>query len=114
MKFLLHPANSQRDLVKCGEIREVGQLFAELQEITNWRILAEDLGVSVATIDSIEEDYRRLEIKKRESLRAWFKESQQPRWGHVIRVLVKMKQIRTAKGIAKKYGCEWAEFEIAG
>ena len=91
----------------------MGQLFAELQDITSWRILAEDLGVSIATIDTIDEDYRKLEIKRREALRAWFKGSRQPQWRHVIRVLVKMRKIRTAKGIAKKYGCEWAEFETA-
>ena len=111
--FLSFSVNAAEVQQVCGVIQEVGQLFSELEDITDWHIIVEDLGLRVTEVFFIEEKYSDPRRRQREALRAWYQGSAQPQWRDVVRVLVRRKHIRTAKGIAERYGCKWAEFEVA-
>ena len=78
-------------------------MVSELQEVTDWYYLGLCLGVPFTTLQSIKQDYRLIEERKREVLLAW-SEQETPTWVKVVNVLVEMKKMPLAQQIAQKYG----------
>ena len=98
----------------CGTIKDMMELFTELQNIIDWRTLGEELGVSVSKLDEIEEDYRKVKRRHTAVLQKWYESARNPQWRDVIRVLLKPsmgEKRRIAQRIAEQHGCEWEEFE---
>ena len=69
----------------------------------DWYCLGLCLGVPFAKLQSIKQDYKYIEERKREVLLAW-SDKEKPTWLKVVNVLVDMRNISLANRIAQKYG----------
>ena len=94
MIFTFNTAASLKDLV------------SELQEVTDWYYLGLCLGVPFTELQSLKQDYRHIEERKREVFLAW-SDKEKPTWVKVVNVLVEMRKISLAQQIAQKYGNCW-------
>ena len=100
----------------CGAIDDVRQLFTELEEVLDWRILGEELGVRLFRLNEIGVENRRVQYMRREMLQEWYDSTRNPQWRHVIQVLLKPSmgvKRRLAQRIAEQHGCDWEEFETS-
>ena len=78
-------------------------LVGELQDVTDWYYLGLCLGIPLAKLQSIKQDYRHIEERKREVLLAW-SDKEKPTWVKVVNVLMDMRKMSLAQQIAQKYG----------
>ena len=78
-------------------------MVSELQDARDWYYLGLCLGVPFAKLQSIKQDYKHIEERKREVLLAW-SDKEKPTWLKVVNVLVDMRNISLANRIAQKYG----------
>ena len=84
-------------------VASLKDLVSELQEVTDWYYLGLCLGVPFTMLQSIKQDYRHIEERKREVLLAW-SDKETPTWVKVVNVLVEMRKMSLANHIAQKYG----------
>ena len=78
-------------------------LVGELQDVTDWYYLGLCLGIPLAKLQSIKQDYRHIEERKREVLLAW-SDKEKPTWVKVVNVLMDMRKMSLAQQLAQKYG----------
>ena len=78
-------------------------LVSELQDVIDWYYLGMCLGIPLAKLQSIKQDYRHIEERKREVLLAW-SDKEKPTWVKVVNALVDMRKMSLAQQIAQKYG----------
>ena len=78
-------------------------LVSELQDVTDWYYLGLCLGISLLKLQSIKQDYRHIEERKREVLLAW-SDKEKPTWVKVVNALMDMRKMSLAQQIAQKYG----------
>ena len=78
-------------------------LVSELQEVTDWFHLGICLGILLAKLQSIKQDYRHIDERRREVLLAW-RDNEDPTWSKLVSALVDMRNISLAYQIAGKYG----------
>ena len=62
------------------------------------------LGVPESDLDDIEDDYRYVADRRRETLRKWERIDERPSWAKLVRALVAINKHRVARNIAEKYG----------
>ena len=62
------------------------------------------LGVPESDLDDIEDDYRYVADRRRETLRKWERIDERPSWAKLVRALVAINERRVARNIAEKYG----------
>ena len=62
------------------------------------------LGVPESDLDEIEDDYRYVADRRRETLRKWERIDERPSWSKLVRALVAINERRVARNIAEKYG----------
>ena len=78
-------------------------LVSELQDVTDWYYLGLCLEIPLAKLQSIKQEYRHIEERKREVLLAW-SDKEKPTWVKVVNVLMDMRKMSLAQQIAQKYG----------
>ena len=78
-------------------------LVGELQDVTDWYYLGLCLGIPLAKLQSIKQDYRHIEERKREVLLVW-SDKEKPTWLKVVNALMDMRNMPLAQQIAQKYG----------
>ena len=96
----------------CNEIHDAKKLISALKDVSNWKELGSQLGMSGEQLDSIESDHEDVEMRKRAMLRTWFDHmAQQGKacWQRVVNALILMKQTNLAKKVAQQGGIFWVE-----
>ena len=78
-------------------------LVSELQDVTDWYCLGLCLGIPLEKLQSIKQEYRHREDRKREVLLAW-SDKEKPTWVKVVNALMDMRKMSLAQQIAQKYG----------
>ena len=78
-------------------------LVSELQDVTDWYYLGLCLEIPLEKLQSIKQEYRHREDRKREVLLAW-SDKEKPTWVKVVNVLMDMRKMSLAQQIAQKYG----------
>ena len=97
--------NQQKE---CTKIESSRVLFKELEEVGSWEHLCHNLGVSTATVNSLNLDHAQNTEKKRRCLEAFYKDKE-PRvqvcWETVVKAVSSypISNRKLAKRIASKY-----------
>ena len=80
-------------------------------DISDWKYLGEELGLTSTTLDRIKLDQHNELHKLKETIRTWYQTNPDNScWEVVIRALTKMAMNRIAKVIADKQGLDWKQF----
>ena len=79
-------------------------LVHELNGVTNWQYLGMFLGLDMAEIKEIEQDYLDTPRRRMEMLDKWMKKGN-PSWEMVVDALEKMSEQRLADQLRIKYSC---------
>ena len=90
-------------------IKDVSAAIDELSSITDWKTLGEELKVPQEDLEAIDHDNRKIEHKRKETIRKWFSNTERPYWETVVRVLKKMKEKNLANKIAERSGVNYTE-----
>ena len=93
----------------CHPIEDVSAVLDELHSVTDWKTMGEELKVPREDLEAIDNDNRKTEHKRKETIRKWFSSMETPCWEMVVRVLKKMKEKNLANKIAEKYGVKYTE-----
>ena len=78
-------------------------LVNELKEVTEWQSLGLNLGLCMAAIKEIEQDYQDMARRRMETLDRWLRKEANPSWVMVIEALEKMSELRLANKLREKY-----------
>ena len=78
-------------------------LILELKGITKWQFLGFFLGLGMADIKEIEEDYSDTARRRMEVLYKWMRNEVSPSWMMIIEALEKMSELRLAHQLREKY-----------
>ena len=94
--------------VFCTEILDATDLIANevLRELTDWKLLGEELGLKQYQICEIEEDNRLYENRRRAMWRKWFDAEERACWERIVIALVNLHQQNRAVRLAKNYGLD--------
>lgn len=92
----------------CTEIDDASELIANevLQELTDWKLLGEELGLKQYQLYEIHEDNRLYENRRRAMWRKWFDGEERGCWERIITALVNIRQRNRALRLAKNCGLD--------
>ena len=93
----------------CHRIGDVSAVLDELHSVIDWKTMGEELKVPQEDLEAIDNDNRKTEHKRKETIRKWFSNTERPCWEMVVRALKKMKEKNLANKIAEKYGVKYTE-----
>ena len=96
----------------CTVINSDAEVFRAIEnDISDWRRLGEELGITPTELDRIHRNQHREHSKLRETIREWKKGVHEDRfcWEKVIAALKAMKEIRKAKSISDQWNIKWKE-----
>ena len=104
-----HVWPTQGPEANCHPIKDVSAALDELSSITDWKTLGEELKVPQEDLEAIDHDNRKIEHKRKETIRKWFSNTERPCWEMVVRVLKKMKEKNLANKIAERSGVNYTK-----
>ena len=90
----------------------VDQLVQELNEVTEWHILGNFLGLSTSVIKEIDQDCHDTASKRLAMFDKWLRNEVNPSWKKVVKGLEKMSELRLANQLKNKY-CKEQEKEAS-
>ena len=82
---------------------DLKDVISELHEVTDWFYLGMCLGIPTSVLQSIKQDYRDTDGRKREVFLRWMK-LEEPKWSKIVRALREMGKKALANQIAQKHG----------
>ena len=88
-------------LLQCE--KDILILMNELIAVTNWRTLGSNLNIVESTLDVVEQENSKTELRKRDVLKRWLKLKPKAAWKDVVSALRHMEENRVANSIEKKY-----------
>lgn len=82
---------------------DLKDVLGELREVTDWFYLGMCLGIPIAKLQAIKQDYKHTDERKREVFLKWM-EMEEPTWSKIVRVLREMGKKALANQIAQNHG----------
>ena len=82
---------------------DLKDVISELHEVTDWFYLGMCLGIPTSVLQSIKQDYRDTDGRKREVFLSWMN-LEEPTWSKIVRALREMGKKALANQIAQKHG----------
>jgi len=99
-----------KNLESCTRIPDARYLIANtvLKELTDWKLLGEELGLEQYRLQEIQEDNRSYESRRRAMWRKWFDGEEKACWERIITALVNLDEQNKAAGLATSLGLDFS------
>ena len=100
----------EKNLESCTRIHDARYLIANtvLKELTDWKLLGEELGLKQYQLQEIQEDNRYYESRRRAMWRKWFDGEEKACWERIITALVNLDEQNKAARLATSLGLDFS------
>lgn len=99
-----------KNLESCTRIPNARHLIvnAVLKELTDWKLLGEELGLEQYRLQEIWEDNRSYESRRRAMWRKWFDGEEKACWERILAALVNLDEQNRAARLATSLGLDFS------
>ena len=99
-----------KNLESCTRIHDARHLTAStvLKELTDWKLLGEELGLEQYRLQEIQEDNRSYESRRRAMWRKWFDGEEKACWERILAALVNLDEQNKAARLATSLGLDFS------
>jgi len=104
----------EKNLESCTRIRDAKHLIANrvLKELTDWKLLGEELGLEQYRLQEIREDNQSYESRRRAMWRKWFDGEEKACWERIITALINLDEQNRAARLAISLGLPFSGTQI--